>query len=35
VGFIQMLMGCPMEVDTPLKHFGKLSMTAVNRFVAE
>jgi protein involved in sex pheromone biosynthesis len=35
VGFIQMLMGCWMEVNIPLKYFGKLSVTAVHRFVAE
>jgi hypothetical protein len=35
VGFIQMLMGCRMEANTPLKHFDKLGVTAVRRFVAE
>jgi len=30
-----MLMGCRMEANTPLKHFGKLSVIGVRRFVAE
>jgi hypothetical protein len=35
MGFIQVPMGCRMDANTPLKHFGKLRETAVRRFVPE